>query len=275
MPQPGVPSTMACSSQQVSATPPSTPEPQLPLTPTQPPEAEVVAPSDDQVVPPLPEPSLDQPASEVDTGDQSAAQPGGPLLPLAPPPTPVPDDTLVTVEFAVPRRAAGGRGEFDFEDDFGGVRRAAVLAGPLTPPEQSGRRLIRYDLLAGIALLLALLALVPLLLLRGDPDEMSSTPRVPAAEGVGSAGDVTVELAQPTDLTDKVQLSWKATRELDFAVVVAAEGEDTRVLLADRNHSMTVDIEPGLKYCFMIQASDGDRVYESEPQPLRGATCRK
>ena len=235
-------------------------------------------------VPPTPD---DVPPTADDQPAVASVQPAvalvqpAPLLPLAPPPTAVPvaDDTLVTVEFSAPRRSGamlgGGRGEFDFEDDFGGARRAAVLAGPLTPPEQPGRRLIRYDLLAGVALLLALLALVPLLLLRGDPDEMSSTPKVPAAAGAGSAGEVTVELAQPTDLTDKVQLNWKSTRDLDFAVVVAAEGEDTRVLLAERNHSMTVDIEPGRRYCFLVQASDGDRVYESEPQPLRGATCRK
>jgi len=171
----------------------------------------------------------------------------------------------------------GGGRDFDdgFGDDFGGVRRATVLAGPLAPPDQPGRRLIRYDLLAGAALLLALLALVPLLLLRGDPDEISSTPRVPPAGGADPAGQVTVELAEPTDLSDKVRLNWKATRDLDFAVVVAAEGESAQVLLAERNHSMTVEVEPGRKYCFMIQASDGDRVYESEPQPLRGATCRK
>jgi hypothetical protein len=184
-----------------------------------------------------------------------------------------PGDSSVTVAFSVPRQA--GARDDGFGDDFGTARRATVLAGPLAPPEQPNRRLIRYDLLAGAALVLALLALVPLLLLRGDPEEMSSTPQVPAAGGADSAGEVTVELAEPTDLTDEVQLSWKATRELDFAVVVAAEGEKTRVLLAERNHSITVDVEPGLKYCFMIQASDGDRVYESEPQPLRGATCQK
>lgn len=204
-------------------------------------------------------------------------------MPLAPPLTSAPEgpgDALVTEEFSVPPRprgVIGGRRDFEdgFGDDFGGVRRATVLAGPLTPPGQPGRRLIRYDLLAGAVLVLALVALVPLLMLRGDPDEMSSTPRVPSAGGGDPAGQVTVELAQPTDLTDKVQLNWKATRDLDFAVVVAPEGEETRVLLAERDHSMTVDIEPGLKYCFMVQASDGDRVYESDPQPLRGATCRK
>ncbi|TDV40081.1 hypothetical protein [Actinophytocola oryzae] len=176
----------------------------------------------------------------------------------------------------MPRRdgvVLGGARPGEFDDDFGSMRRATVLAGP--PPDQPGRRHVRYDLLAAGALLLALLALVPLLLLRGDPDEMSSTPRVPSAGGSDSGGAVTVELDQPTDLTDKVQLNWKATRDLDFAVVVAAEGETTRVLLAERNHSMTIDVQPGLKYCFLVQASDGDQVYESDPQPLRGASCRK
>jgi hypothetical protein len=178
------------------------------------------------------------------------------------------------VEFLAPRQPRENR-DFDDGDDFGNGRRATLLAGPLAPPDQPGRRLIRYDLLAGAALVLALLALVPLLLLRGDPDEMSTSPKLPAAGGSGSVGGVTVELAEPTDLSDKVQLSWKATRELDFAVVVAAEGEKTKVLLAERNHTMTIDVEPNRKYCFMIQASDGDRVYESKPQPLRGASCRK
>jgi Interferon-alpha/beta receptor, fibronectin type III len=104
---------------------------------------------------------------------------------------------------------------------------------------------------------------------------MSNTPRVPAAGGTDPSGRVAVELAAPTDLTNKVELNWKATRDLDFAVVIAAEGEKTRVLLAERNHSMTIDVRPGVKYCFMVQASDGDQVYESEPQPLRGATCGK
>jgi hypothetical protein len=215
------------------------------------------------------------------------------LLPLAPPLAPVKSDgvlrspeeeaaeTPVTVEFSLPRRPGvvfGGppARDLDFgDDDFGHDRRATILAGPLSPPEQPNRRLVRYDLLAGAALLLALLALVPLLLLRGDPDEISSTPKVPSANGGDPAGDVTVELARPTDLNDKVQLNWKATRDLDFAVVVAAEGQETKVLLAERNHTMTVEVEPETKYCFLIQASDGDRVYESDPQPLRGASCRK
>ena len=189
--------------------------------------------------------------------------PSGPL-PLAPSLTPA------TVEF----RKASREFDDDGFSDFSAGRQATVLAAPLAPPGQGGRRLIRYDLLAGAALVLALLALVPLLLLRGDPEEISSTPKVPTAGDAGS--DVTVELSAPTDLADKVRLSWRATRELDFAVVVAAEGEEkARVLLAEQNHTMTVDVEPGRRYCFLVQATDGDRVYESEPVALRGASCRK
>jgi hypothetical protein len=184
-------------------------------------------------------------------------------------------DTLVTAPFSAGRRRER---EFDdgFGDDFGDMRRATVLAGPPASPEQPHRRFVRYDLLAGAALLLALLALVPLLVFRGDPEEISSTPKVPSAGGADPAGEVTVELDAPVDLTDKVQLSWKANRELDFAVVVAAEGEEKpKVWLVQRDHSMTLEVEPGRKYCFLVQGTQGDQVYESEPQPLRGATCRK
>lgn len=148
-----------------------------------------------------------------------------------------------------------------------------MLAGPLERPDRP-RRFVRYDLLAGAALVLALLALVPLLLLRGDPEPIGTAPRIAPAEGAGG-GAVTVELAEPTDLRDTVRLSWQASHDLDFAVVVAGEGQRTEVLLAERERSMVVDVEPERKYCFLVQASDGDRVYESEPRSVRGAVCRK
>jgi hypothetical protein len=179
------------------------------------------------------------------------------------------------------RRSAFDFGDDDFADfaDFGGAGRAPakVLAGPLAPPGQAPKRLIRYDILAGAALLLALLALVPLLLLRGDPDEISSTSQLPpTVRDGGGAGDVEIKLAAPTDLTDKVELNWTAPRELDFAVFVAEEEVDEpKVFFAERNHSMTVEVVPGRKYCFMVQATDGDDTYDSNFVGLRGATCRK
>jgi hypothetical protein len=217
-------------------------------------------------------------------------------LPLAPPLTPglpvdgvfqaeapvteaFPLPQLATVRFAASPGVARRGAELDFDDDgfgdFGDSRRlgqAKVLASPLAPPGQSPRRMIRYDLLAGVALLLALLALVPLLLLRGDPEELATTPRVPAAGGA-AAPDVTVELDPPTDLNTKVKLTWTASADFDFAVVVAGEGEKRRWVLAERNHSMTIPVKPGVKYCFLVQATDGDQTYDSEPVAVRGATC--
>lgn len=215
-------------------------------------------------------PPVLEPGGEPPRAVASAPPAPAPLM-AAPPP----NDALVTAPFSPPRQA---RREMDFDDGFGDDfgNRATVLAGPPASPGQPNRRAVRYDLLAGAALLLALLALVPLLIFRGDPEEMSNVPKVPSAGGGDPAGRVTVELAAPVDMTDKVQLSWKANRELDFAVVVAAEGEkNPQVVLAQRDLSTTVEVEPGRKYCFMIQGTDGDDVYESKPQPLRGATCRK
>ena len=208
------------------------------------------------------------------------APPEGVLLPEAAPTEAFPAPP--TVEFASSRPGVvlENRRPLDFDDDFGdfadaGPGRAKVLAGPLAPPGQAPKRLIRYDILAGAALLLALLALVPLLLLRGDPDELSSSTHLPNTVGGSGAGEPKVELAEPTDLTTKVELAWTASQDFDFAVFVAEEGQENKVFLAERNHSMTVPVAPGRKYCFMVQATDGDDVYESNFVPLRGASCKK
>jgi hypothetical protein len=203
------------------------------------------------------------------------------LLPLAAPPVPAsvvlaeaPTEVLPQQHTVrLPRQAVPDQDDFDFVGPPVRQRAAEVrvLAGPLTPPGQQPKKLIRYDLLAGAALLVALLALVPLLLLRGDPEEMSSAPQLPQAP----ASDVRVELAPPVELEGQVKLTWTAPRDLDFAVVVAAEGLETRTVLAQRNHSLTVEVEPDLRYCFQVQASDGDDVYTSDPVPFRGATCRE
>jgi hypothetical protein len=172
------------------------------------------------------------------------------------------------------------RHDLDFDDDFADVAGPArgrgqvkVLAGPLAPPGSSPKKLFRYDLLAGAALLVALLALVPLLLLRGDPEEVSSAPQVPSAGG--SAGkDVEIKLAEPVDLTDKVRLSWSASEELDFVVVVAPEGKKTEYKFAQRKTSMTFTVELDITYCFRVQGTDGNDTYESNVVSMRNATCK-
>jgi hypothetical protein len=129
---------------------------------------------------------------------------------------------------------------------------------------------------AGIAagVLVGVVALVLFLILGSAPDELASSERAPGDTGA-TLGDVRIELAEPVDKTDHVELRWRSSRELDFAVVVAADGKPPQYYLAQRKNSLTIDIEPGRKYCFMIQATDIDRVYESAPVALRGATCRK
>ncbi|MFI7676880.1 protein kinase [Actinophytocola sp. NPDC049390] len=241
-----------------------------------------------------PHPPRQEPAGPADSGPAESPEhpphdaPAPPELPLATltpaePPTaalPVP----ATVEFAAqarpPASAAVARPDFDIDDDFAdatdpvrGRARARVLASPLAPPGQAPKKLVRYDVLAGAALLLALLALVPLLLLRGDPEEISSTPRVPAANG-SAGGDVEIKLDEPVDLTDEVRLSWTAPDDLDFIVVVAAEGKETEYELAERNRSMTLTVDGDLKYCFRVQATDGNDTYESNVVSLRNATCK-
>jgi serine/threonine protein kinase len=233
--------------------------------------------------------------------DQSAGTVPRAPLPLAPPLTPVlpangalrvdapvteafPLPQLATVRFAASPGVERRPADLDLDDDgFGGfgdfgdssrLGQAKVLAGPLAPPGQSPKRMIRYDLLAGVALLLALLALVPLLLLRGDPAEMATTPHVPSAGG-SAAPAVKVELDPPTDLNTQVKLTWTASADFDFAVVIAGEGERRKWVLAERNHSMTVDVKPGVKYCFLVQATNGDQTYDSELVALRGATCTR
>jgi hypothetical protein len=103
---------------------------------------------------------------------------------------------------------------------------------------------------------------------------MSSTPQVPVANGAG-ASDVEIRLANPVDMTDEVRLSWSAPDELDFMVVIAAEGKKTDYELAARSHSVTLPVELGLKYCFQVQATDGDNTYESNVVSMRDAVCRK
>jgi eukaryotic-like serine/threonine-protein kinase len=173
-----------------------------------------------------------------------------------------------------PGEAGAGDSDDLDHDDAGTPDRVSPMpaAASLGPPHTPRHR-IRYGLIAGGAILLGLLAVLSVLQLHDDPGELTTTPRLPVISG-SDAIAVQLELAEPTDRGDHVELTWHSARTLDFAVVVAREGEPTRVLLAQRNRAMTVPVDPGRKYCFLIQATDGNQVYESQPKPLRGAVCR-
>jgi hypothetical protein len=144
-------------------------------------------------------------------------------------------------------------------------------------PTKSSGRARRGALLSAAVAVAALLAVAAALLVARQPDERAvSAP--PAGTGTPtptptSARDMRLELADPTDRGNVVELSWHSSEPLDFAVIVAAEGEPAEVRVVQRATSYRVRVDPVRKYCFQIQGSDGVHVLESEAKPIRGARC--
>lgn len=109
------------------------------------------------------------------------------------------------------------------------------------------------------------------LLMRTDPPVRGGAP---TATPSSSAKAVVVQMSEPVDRVNRVDLRWESQEQLEFAVVVAAEGEQPKVVLAKQNRSLEVEVDPVRKYCFLVQGTDGTQVYESRPKSLRGATCK-
>jgi serine/threonine protein kinase len=147
------------------------------------------------------------------------------------------------------------------------------------PERRSPRRLTRVSL----ALVLAAAAVVALIvvttaLLADRPDELTVPPVPTRAEASAPAAPVPtravqLELAEPVDRGNYVELSWRSSEPLDFAVIVAAEGEKAKAVFVQRSTTYRVEIDPVRRYCFLIQGADGVTTYESPPKAIRGATC--
>lgn len=148
-----------------------------------------------------------------------------------------------------------------------------LVFGPTPRP----RRSVRVVRLLAATAVLSLLAAATLLLL--DPSNDVTVSPAPTRVAVPSASPVPtravlLELIDPVDRGSAVELSWRSSEPLDFAVIVAAEGEQTRkVFIVHRNTSFGVPVDPVRRYCFAIQGADGTHVYESAPKPIRGASC--
>jgi hypothetical protein len=163
-----------------------------------------------------------------------------------------------------------------------GLRPDFGLGGPPPDGQQPAERTgpARRPLIIGGAVLAGLLVIALVLVLRNQPEELATTPRTPPAPAPTStpesrpAATVALELAEPTDLGDQIVLNWTAAApNLDFAVVVAADGEPKQVKFAGRNHTMTIPVDPSHQYCFLVQATDKVRIYESQPKAVHGAVC--
>ncbi|MER7274636.1 protein kinase [Dactylosporangium sp. NPDC000244] len=156
--------------------------------------------------------------------------------------------------------------------------RTQVYSTEASRPPASRRR--RWPvLLAGLGAAALGLTAVPIVLAQHGPRPPAGPPAVversaPAAPSSADAPAVNLRLAPPVDQGDHVELTWQADGDLDFAVVVAGERIDTMVLVANRQRTMRVPVDPARRYCFQVRATDGRHIYTTEPQPIRGATCK-
>lgn len=166
-------------------------------------------------------------------------------------------------------------------DDFAVAASARPSGDPVVTfgPDRKRRRATPVGLIVAVICGLCLVAVTGAVLLLSSPHELA-VPRAQAQVGAPNSPlppprEVRLELGDPVDRGNFVVLTWESAEPLNFAVVVAAEGADTKVLLAQRNHTYRVPVDPAREYCFLIQGTDGTHVYESAAKPIRGAVCKQ
>ncbi|MGW1341473.1 serine/threonine protein kinase [Kribbella sp. NPDC002412] len=170
----------------------------------------------------------------------------------------------------------------DFSDELAAGRSVPVATVPPKPVVRKAKktepRKSRKGLLIGAAAAVALVAVVPVMIQPGDDDEATPPPptaSTAATPSVTASAAAKIVLKPPQDKVTSVVLAWSFPKELDEYVVFVAEQGAKTARIADRGRmtSLTVQVSPGLKYCFQVQGTDGVATYESDPQSLRGATC--
>jgi hypothetical protein len=147
-----------------------------------------------------------------------------------------------------------------------------VEYGPTAGPPRKRRTALTVAAVAGAAAL----AVVAVLVLTNRPVELSVPPAPAAttARPTPSPAAGQVDLATPADHDAYVDLSWRSsTPDLDYAVVVAPEGRPNHIEYVRRETSHRVDVEPSLKYCFVIQGTNSLVTVQSAPQGIRDAHC--
>jgi hypothetical protein len=161
-------------------------------------------------------------------------------------------------------------------------------AGVRAAPQPAGgpllvfgpRRRSRLRAARGPAVVLALVAVAALLFRLNQPDDLdipaAPAPGVaPAAAPEPSRPAVRLELADITDRGDVVDLAWRSSEPLSFAILLAGEDGSTRTFLAQRATSYSVPVDPVAKYCLLVQGTNGVDIYSTAPEPIRGAVCKQ
>jgi hypothetical protein len=167
----------------------------------------------------------------------------------------------------------------DFRDELAAGRSVPVATASAyakTKPVRRQWRLPRKEVLVGIAAAVALVVGVPILLRPGNETPVT---RQPTAPPVSAAPQVTeapmIQLDPPQDKGTTVVLKWKFAKGLNYAVFAAEQGSKTpKIIFRGTGTTSTVQVSPGLKYCFEVQGTDGRDVFYSTPRSIRGATCK-
>ena len=170
----------------------------------------------------------------------------------------------------------------DFRDELAAARVAEVAPLVATPVVKTPRtrRAPSKGLVIGAAAVVALLAVaVPVMFGRGkqqsQPQQNNTGTAIPSATPSTPSGPaVELNLLPPKDNGTSVSLQWTSSKPLTYAVYVAEQGgKGAQTSYKGSGTSLTVNVVPGLKYCFEVQGTDGHAIYMSKPLPIRGATC--
>lgn len=87
--------------------------------------------------------------------------------------------------------------------------------------------------------------------------------------------DVNLVINQLSDRGTTVRLGWRSSKPLSYAVIIAEQGkQDTSTKFRGTATTYTVDVDPDLKYCFLVQGTDGTHTWESKPRAIRNASCK-
>ncbi|MFB6720116.1 serine/threonine protein kinase [Kribbella sp. NPDC056345] len=193
-----------------------------------------------------------------------------------------PDAAAVVREFeTLLRGTTDAADELDF-DDFRDELAAGRSVPVATASAQRARRqwkAPRKEVLIGIVAAIALVVLVPMLLRPGNETPATQQPPAPSAPPASQAPPVTetplIQLEPPQDKGTTVLLKWSFSKPLTYAVFVAEQGAKApRAMYRGSGTALTVQVSPGLKYCFEVQGTDGREVFYSKPRSIRDATCK-
>ncbi|MBK1789086.1 protein kinase [Prauserella sp. ASG 168] len=150
-----------------------------------------------------------------------------------------------------------------------------LVYGPKQPRKRRSRRAPVLVVIAS----LSVLAVAAVLLLVRTPREVTEPP--PSAQIGGQAvpdaaqpDAAQLELLDPVDQGNFVELSWRSSETLDYAIIVVAEGAPQETVYAHRKTSHRLPVDPVLGYCFLVQGINSNGVVtESQPKPIRDAEC--